>query len=101
MKIEQFNDTLTLTSITVSGHKYIHAIQKVTTTDTTYYSGIFAESVSTIALTTDGYYIISEIRLPEQVVSNGYYILNDIIYDSSGNTITTENLLKLILRGLI
>ena len=99
MKIEQFSETLTLTSITVSGHKYIHALQKVTSTDTTYYSGIFTENVSTIAFATDGYYIISEIRLPEQVISNGYYTLNDIKYDPTANTITIENLLKVDITG--
>lgn len=99
MKIEQFDNTLTLTSITVSGHKYVHALQKVTTLTTTYYSGSFTENVSTSALTTDGYYIISEIRLPEGVSNGNYYILNNKIYNPSGVEISIEDLLTVNIIG--
>lgn len=99
MEIEQHADTLTLTSITVSGHKYIHTVQKVTTTNTIFYSGIFTENISTIALSTDGYYIISEIRLPEAVITTGYYIQNDKIYNSTGTEVSIEDLLKVNTTG--
>ena len=93
MKIEQSSNVLTLTSTTVSGHKYVHALQKVTTLTTTYYSGTFTENVSTISLSTDGYYIVSEIRLPDAVSANNYYILNNKIYNNLGVEISIEELL--------
>lgn len=97
MEIEQHGDTLTLTSPTISSHKYIHIIQKVTSTNTTFYSGVFSENISSIALTTDGYYILTEIRLPE-IITVGYYIQNDKIYNN-GVEISIEDLLKIDVEG--
>lgn len=94
MEITQSENTINLTSTYISGHTYLHTIQQVTTIETTLFESIFTSSSSEIILIDDGYYIISEIRLPNQIVS-GYYIIDEIIYDELGNEVTVEELLEL------
>lgn len=93
MNISTSGSTISLISTEMSGYSYVHAIQKVTTTDTTlYYDNITTTSSST-TLTVDSYYILSEIRLPNTVTPGGYYTVDGKIYNSLGVEISVEQLL--------
>ena len=94
MEIRQNNDVLTIESIPTSGYKFIHAVQKITTSEITLEDYTFTENVSDITLTKDSYYIITEIKLPDSVVPGGYYILGGVVYDPSGNVISVSDLLQ-------
>lgn len=94
MEISTNNYTITLTSTIASGYEYIHTVQKVSTTETTFENSEITDSTSTYNLTSDGYYILSEIKLPNVETVDNYYILDDVIYDPDGAEITAEELLE-------
>lgn len=94
MNITQSGNILTITSIETSSYTYIHVLQKVSTTDTIIYDYEFTDSFSTYTLAVDGYFIISEIKLPI-TPGYGYYISNNTIFDSDNNTVSIQELLDL------
>ena len=94
MEIKQINDILTIESTLTSGYRFIHITQRITTKDIFLEDYIFTENISSITLTKDSYYIITEIKLPDSVVPGGYYILGRVVYDPSGNVISVSDLLQ-------
>lgn len=94
MEIRQNNDVLTIESIPTSGYKFIHAVQKITTSEITLEDYTFTENVSDITLTKDSYYLITEVKLPDSVTPNNYYILGSIIYNPLGEVISVSDLLN-------
>jgi hypothetical protein len=100
MNITQTEGTVTITSQEIASYGYIHIIQDVTITDTIVVSDIFTDISSTYTFLSDGYFIITEIRLP-LASGSGYYIDMDeeIIYAPDDTVITTEELLALDTTG--
>ena len=101
MEITQTDNVLTITSISVSGYSYIHTVQKVTLDETTLFDSNITESESTFTLTSDGYFIVSEIKLPNTVdnTTNHYYINGDTVYTWEDEEITISALLALDTTG--
>lgn len=98
MIITQVANTLTLTSTADAGFRYIHAIQKISVTETTLVSEEFTDSVSTFILTSDGYYNIIEIKLTT-TPGDYYYITGDTAYSTTAVEITVEDLLDVTVSG--
>lgn len=98
MNITQTENVLTLTSPVESGFRYIHTIQKVTITETTLVNKVFTDSISSYTMPSDGYYIITEIKLTT-TPGQYYYIVGDIVYSSLGVEISVENLLAISVSG--
>lgn len=93
MEINRSSNVLSFSSEILTGYAYVHSMQKVTTKDTTLVWSDITDSLSSTSVSVDSYYIISEIRLPDHIVTNGYYTINDKIYDLNGNEISVEQLL--------
>lgn len=93
MTITQINNTITLTSTASVGFRYIHTVQKVTLTETTLISEVFTDGVSTFVLPSDGYYIITEIKLTT-TPGDYYYITGDIVFSTVATEISVEDLLE-------
>lgn len=64
MNITQTNAIITITSTTNSNYKYVHVIQRVAINETTIISDVITTSSSSYTLGYDGYFIITEFRLP-------------------------------------
>lgn len=95
MNITQDEGTLSMISQEASGYGFIHVIQNVRVDSETFIaSDEFTTSTSYYTLTEDGYFIITEIKLPI-TAGSGYYmdIGEEIIYDPNDNVISTEALL--------
>lgn len=93
MQISTELNKITLVSPVASGYAYVHTIQKVTTMEVTLEESFITESISSYELSTDGYYIVSEIKLPDSVSVGNYYISGESIYDTTGTEITVQELL--------
>lgn len=93
MTITQTGNTVSITSTPQAGYRFIHAIQKVTSTVTTLVNDTFTDSASSFTLESDGYYIISETKLTTTPGAY-YYISGDTVYSSVGVEITVEDLLE-------
>ena len=94
MNVSQSENKLNIVS-TDSGvyYKYIHVIQDVRINSIEIVSEVYTTSVSYYTFPYDGYFKISEIKLP--TTSGNYYWVNDeVIYDPSGNVISVEELLE-------
>ena len=98
MQISTTKNTVNLVSTITSGYKYIHVIEKVTTTEVTLENSEFTESSSSYDLLTDGYYNIIEIKLPDSYSEGIYYIDGETIYSPVG-VITLEELLEVDVEG--
>lgn len=94
MNITQSGNILTIVSSEISTYSYVHIIQNVTTVDTTIFDYEFSSSFSSFTLTEDGYFIITEIKLPT-TPGYGYYISGNSVYDSGGNVVSVEDLLDI------
>ena len=86
MEVTQQNEIITIESLSNSEISYIHIIQKVTTESSTIVYSNITSSMSSFNLITDGYYVITEISLPNIIdnTPNHYYILNNEIYTWNG-----------------
>jgi len=98
MNIIQTANVLTLTSSAESGFRYIHTIQKISIAETTLENEIFTDSISSYTMPSDGYYIITEIKLTT-IPGQYYYITGDTVYSSLGVEISIEDLLLLDVSG--
>lgn len=93
MNITQTNAIITITSTTNSNYKYVHVIQRVAINETTIISDVITTSSSSYTLGYDGYFIITEFRLPTNDGSD-YWTDGTFIYDPSG-VISVEELMAL------
>lgn len=96
MNIIQTDGTISITSQESAGYGFIHIIQDVTITSTDVVSDIFTTASSSYTFVSDGYFIITEIKLPSSPSPGNYYIdiAEEQIYDPTGSLITTEQLLE-------
>lgn len=92
MNISQIEEVLHLVSIETNGYGFIHVIQDVRIHETTVAKDIFTNSSSTYTFLSDGYFIITEIKLP-LVSGTGYYINGESVYNPNGQEISIEDLL--------
>lgn len=95
MNIIQTDGTVSITSQETNGYGFIHIIQNVTITETYVVSDIFTTASSTYTFEEDGYFIITEIKLP-LAPSTGNHCVDlgeELIYDNTGAVISTEELL--------
>lgn len=99
MELELTATTLNVTSIDSLGYSFVHIIQKITTTSTTIYDSNITEGTSEFVLETDGYYIVSEIKILDTESPGFYYTDGESIYDTSGEEITIQELLDLDIEG--
>jgi hypothetical protein len=95
MNLTQSDETLNIISQESSPYRYIHVVQDVTILETTIVNDEFTNSVSYYNFTTDGYFIITEIKLPVTPVEGGYYISGDSVFDPEGVEITVEDVMAL------
>lgn len=93
MEIVRTNNVISITSPYASGYKYIHVTQIVENNQIVIFDSTFTETVSTVTTTADGYFIITEVKLPESESPGNYYILGGKIYNPLGEEITLEELL--------
>lgn len=95
MNITQTEATISMVSQEASGYGFIHIVQDVTIVETNVVSDVFTTSMSEYTFVADGYFIITEIKLPTTAPVSGYWIdiAEELIYDPSGNVISTETLL--------
>lgn len=92
MNITNNNNTLLLSSTIDVGFKYIHSVIKVNIEDEELVFESITDSESSFVLSTDGYYKITEIKLPT-TTGGGYYISGETIYNPSSQVILVEDLL--------
>jgi len=95
MNITQNENNIVITSTENSSYSYVHVIQDVSTLDTTIINNTFTNSTSTYNFTTDGYFIITELKLPKGISLYYYYILNGVIYNLSDEVVTVEELMNM------
>lgn len=98
MTITQVENKLTIISQETSGYEYIHVVQDVTIHETVIVSSEFTNSISYYTLPTDGYYIVSEIKLPT-TSSSGYYISGDAVVSTEIGVITVKELMNIDTTG--
>lgn len=93
MNVSQSENKLNIVSAD-SGtyYKYIHVVQSVRINGTEIVSDEYTTSVSYYTLPFDGYFIVTEIKLPT-TPGNYYYLSGEFIYDPEGNMITVEQLM--------
>lgn len=94
MEITQIANMLNLTSPATAGHSYVHVIDKITTSSESQVNDTIVDSTSSYELTSDGYYKVIEIRLPNTVSAGNYYTLDGDFFDTSGDQITLAELLE-------
>lgn len=92
MNITQDGTKLNIISQSTPAYQYVHVVQDVTITSTDIVHDEITDSVSYYTFVADGYYIITEMKLPV-TPGNYYYISDGEIYDPSGAVMTTEELL--------
>jgi len=92
MNITQTEAILSIVSPEVANYSYIHVVSDVTIIATILASETFTNSASYYTFETDGYFIITEFKLPTSSGS-GYYILNNVIFDGQGNQISVTELM--------
>lgn len=93
MEITQTNNNIEVVSTELSGYVYLHVYQKITTTVESIIQETYTDSSSSISLTTDGYYIISELKLRSTETPGEYYVLGEDIYTPEGELILLEDLM--------
>lgn len=94
MIIERTNEWINIISTPAVGYYYVHAIQQVTTLETSLLHSIIVELESEYQFLIDGYFVISEILLPDSE-GQGVWTDGDKIYDENGIEITVEQLLEI------
>ena len=92
MNITQSQNIITITGTVTADYDYIHVIQQATIADTTSILESITNSISTKSLLADGYYQITEIKLPT-TPGEYYYTNGTIVYDPNGDAISIANLL--------
>jgi hypothetical protein len=98
MNISQIENKINITSVNTSLYSYVHVINSITVNNTLVLHDPIVTSTSTYTLPYDGYFVISEIKLPT-TPGNYYYTQNGSIYNPSGAIITTEELLDTNTQG--
>lgn len=101
MEINQTDNVITTTSILESGYSYIHVIQKITTETSSIFDSNITDSESEFTLTSDGYFILSEIKLPSTVDTNvnHYYITGNTVYNWEGEEVSISTLITIDTTG--
>ena len=92
MIIERNNEWISIISTPAAGYYYVHTIQQVTTLETSLLHSVIVESESQYQFLIDGYFVVSEIALPDSAGS-GIWTDGDKIYDENGE-ISVEDLLE-------
>jgi hypothetical protein len=92
MIITETLDTITLDSVPTNGIAYVHIVQQVSLTATTYVDGNVATSSSSFTFTEDGYYMFTEIALTT-TPGAGYYITSGVVYNGGVEVTDLEDLL--------
>ena len=92
MNVSQSDAKLNIVSTESFSYAYVHVVQDVRIAETTVVHDEITDSVSYYTLQSDGYFIITEMKLPTTAGAY-YWIGGDYIYDPGGNLITVEELL--------
>lgn len=92
MIITETLDTITLDSAPTNGVAYVHIVQQVSLTATTYVDGNVTNDSSDFTFTEDGYYIFTEITL-STTPGAGYYVTNGVVYNGGVEVTDLEDLL--------
>lgn len=93
MDITQTDNRISIVSPSVAGYTYIHVIQDITIAKATIVSETFTDSVSYYTFESDGYFVITEFKLPE-TAGSGYYIISEKIYDPTDQQISVATLME-------
>lgn len=92
------NNIIEIIDDSAVGYKYVHAVQKVTTTQVSLLESNIVDSTSSVTLGTDGYYIVSSLSIPDSD-TGGYYTDGTNIYAPGGTQITISELLEIDTTG--
>lgn len=92
MNVTLTNNVVGITSVAEAGYKFIQTIQQVLTTATSLVHNVIVDESSSKTLPADGYYIVSDIKLPTTPGSY-YYTDGYVIYDPTGAVISYATLL--------
>ena len=99
MNINVYKNELTISDTEVSGYKYIHVIQLNTVTGPGTQYVKYTHNSSTTVLASDGYYTLTQMRLPTTAVPGTYYIVEgpeggaDQVIAPNGSVISINDLL--------
>ncbi len=96
MNVTSSQNTVTISDTELSGYKYIHVLQHVKVADDGLQNSNFSYTSSSFTLAYDGYYQITQIKLPT-TPGTYYYILEgvtDQIIDPNGDVISLDTLLE-------
>lgn len=94
MTVTLANNIVTITSVTATGYYFVHYIQQVLTTGVSTIHNVITATSSIKTLPADGYYQVSEIKLPSTPGAY-YYTDGTLLYNPSGVVISFADLLAL------
>lgn len=93
MNITQTGAKLSIISTESVGYRYVHVVQDVTIAATTIVSDEYTDSISYYTLPTDGYYIVTEMKIPT-TPGDYYYIVDDVVFNADDQAITISALME-------